>query len=152
MPFGQVVLGPPGSGKSTYCAALAQYLASTGRTVAVVNLDPANDGMAYTTAVDVTELVDLASVMEETGLGPNGGLIWAVEYLEANLDWLLERLKPLTDGVPLRVLQGCTRLPRLLRSRAGIPPADTLGSASPSFSPPPLKIGEPTRFPVHCLE
>lgn len=106
MPFGQVVVGPPGSGKSTYCTALAQYLASTGRTVAVVNLDPANDGMAYRAAVDVTELVDLAAVMEETGLGPNGGLIWAVEYLESNLDWLLERLKPLTDGACVRELRG----------------------------------------------
>ncbi|KAK2079353.1 hypothetical protein QBZ16_003044 [Prototheca wickerhamii] len=95
MPWGQVVVGPPGSGKSTYCAALARRLAGQGRTVAVVNLDPANDGLPYSAAIDVTDLVDLAAVQAETGLGPNGGLIWAMEYLESNVDWLIEKLEPL---------------------------------------------------------
>lgn len=98
MPFGQVVVGPPGSGKSTYCAALARHLASSGRSVAVVNLDPANDALVYEAALDVSELVGLEAVQEETGLGPNGGLIWAMEYLETNIDWLLDRLRPLTQG------------------------------------------------------
>ena len=95
MPWGQVVVGPPGSGKSTYCAALARRLAGQGRTVAVVNLDPATDGLPYSAAIDVTDLVDLAAVQAETGLGPNGGLIWAMEYLESNVDWLIEKLEPL---------------------------------------------------------
>lgn len=98
MPFGQVVVGPPGSGKSTYCAGLAQHLASTGRSVAVVNLDPANDALVYEAALDVSDLVTLQAVQEETGLGPNGGLIWAMEYLDSNIDWLLDRLRPLTQG------------------------------------------------------
>ncbi|RMZ57616.1 hypothetical protein APUTEX25_001816 [Auxenochlorella protothecoides] len=98
MPFGQVVVGPPGSGKSTYCAALARHLASSGRSVAVVNLDPANDALVYEAALDVSELVGLEAVQEETGLGPNGGLIWAMEYLETNIDWLLDRLRPLTQA------------------------------------------------------
>ncbi|KAJ7165950.1 hypothetical protein C8R46DRAFT_1096675 [Mycena filopes] len=33
--------------------------------------------------------------MEEHGLGPNGGLLYCMEYLEANYDWLEERLKEL---------------------------------------------------------
>lgn len=74
MPFGQVVIGPPGSGKTTYCAGAAQFLrAAARRKVAVVNLDPANDGLPYEPEVDVRELVCLESVMEELGLGPNGG-------------------------------------------------------------------------------
>lgn len=36
--FGQVVLGPPGSGKTTYCKAMASLLQSLGRKVAVINL------------------------------------------------------------------------------------------------------------------
>ena len=42
--FGQLVVGPPGSGKSTYCAALARHLRALGRPSAVINLDPAAEG------------------------------------------------------------------------------------------------------------
>lgn len=73
MPFGQLVVGPPGSGKSTYCAGLQQYLSGLGRKVGVVNLDPANDGLPYECAIDITDLVSLEEVMRETKLGPNGG-------------------------------------------------------------------------------
>ena len=36
--FGQIVIGPPGSGKTTYCTTMAQYLRQLNRKVAVVNL------------------------------------------------------------------------------------------------------------------
>ena len=97
--WGQVVVGPPGAGKTTYCAGMQQFLSLAGRRVAVVNLDPANDAaLPYTPAVDVGELVSLEAVQEELGLGPNGGLVYCLEYLERNLDWLAERLAPLEEG------------------------------------------------------
>ena len=96
--FGQLVIGPPGSGKTTYCALMQQLMAKMGRRVVVVNLDPANDALPYTAAVDVSDLVTLNAVMDEFGLGPNGGLIYCMEYLEKNLDWLKEKLEPLEKG------------------------------------------------------
>lgn len=59
--FGQVVVGPPGSGKTTYCLGMSQYLKAIGRDVAVVNLDPANHGesVPYTADVDIEDLVSL---------------------------------------------------------------------------------------------
>ena len=73
MTFGQLVVGPPGSGKSTYCNGMQQYLTALGRKVAVVNLDPANDVLPYEHTVDIMDLIALEEVMKETGLGPNGG-------------------------------------------------------------------------------
>ncbi|XP_069478975.1 GPN-loop GTPase 2 [Ambystoma mexicanum] len=93
--FGQVVIGPPGSGKTTYCLAMQEFLTKVGRKVAVVNLDPANDGTPYECAIDISELVTLADVMDNLKLGPNGGLIYCMEYLEANIDWLQEKLAAL---------------------------------------------------------
>ncbi|KAM6399702.1 GPN-loop GTPase 2 [Rhynochetos jubatus] len=90
--FGQVVIGPPGSGKTTYCHGMQEFLGRIGRKVTVVNLDPANEAMPYQCAVDVAELVTLCDVMESLNLGPNGGLIYCMEYLEANFDWLQEKL------------------------------------------------------------
>lgn len=93
--FGQVVIGPPGSGKSTYCQAMREFLARLGRRVAVVNLDPANEAVPGPCALDIGELVTLPDVMASLGLGPNGGLLYCMEYLEANSDWLQERLRGL---------------------------------------------------------
>lgn len=93
--FGQVVIGPPGSGKTTYCQAMREFLARLGRSVAVVNLDPANEALPRPCALDIGELVTLPDVMAGLGLGPNGGLLYCMEYLEANADWLRERLRAL---------------------------------------------------------
>ncbi|XP_009865582.1 PREDICTED: GPN-loop GTPase 2 [Apaloderma vittatum] len=90
--FGQVVIGPPGSGKTTYCHGMQEFLGRIGRKVTVVNLDPANEAMPYQCAVDIAELITLPDVMENLKLGPNGGLIYCMEYLEANFDWLQEKL------------------------------------------------------------
>ncbi|NXS51253.1 GPN2 GTPase, partial [Brachypteracias leptosomus] len=93
--FGQVVIGPPGSGKTTYCHGMQEFLGRVGRKVTVVNLDPANEAMPYPCPVDIAELITLPDVMENLQLGPNGGLIYCMEYLEANSDWLQEKLAAL---------------------------------------------------------
>ncbi|CAG5129456.1 unnamed protein product, partial [Candidula unifasciata] len=97
MPFGQVVIGPPGSGKTTYCAGMSEFLSSLGRDVAVVNMDPANDRVPFTCAVDIFELISLEDVMTHLRLGPNGGLVYCMEYLEQNFDWLKEKLDALKN-------------------------------------------------------
>ena len=90
--FGQLVIGPPGSGKSTYCKAMKEFMSALGRKVVVVNLDPANDSLPYECAVDVSELITLQDVMDRLKLGPNGSLIYCMEYLEKNLEWLKNQL------------------------------------------------------------
>lgn len=60
-------------------------------------LDPANDSLRYEAAIDISELVTVEDVMEYVNLGPNGSLIFCIEYLEKQLDWLLEKLKKYTN-------------------------------------------------------
>ncbi len=36
--------------------------------------------------------------MEEHGLGPNGAMLYAMEYLEANVDWLEEELEKVLEN------------------------------------------------------
>ncbi|CAG8741049.1 13218_t:CDS:2, partial [Acaulospora morrowiae] len=74
MPFGQIVIGPPGSGKTTYCNGMQQFLNGIGRKVSIVNLDPANDFLPYQSAINITDLIVLQDAMEELRLGPNGGM------------------------------------------------------------------------------
>jgi GPN-loop GTPase len=95
MPFGEIICGAPGSGKSTYCHGKHQLFTSLNRPISIVNLDPANDNIPYPCALDISELITLRDVMNEYKLGPNGGLIYCMEYLEANYDWLEEKLSEL---------------------------------------------------------
>jgi len=99
--FGQVVIGPPGSGKTTYVGAMAELLRSLGRKVAIVNLDPANENMNYTPDIDIANLVRVEEVMDELGLGPNGGLVYAMQFLYKNLDWLEGQLNKVPEGTYL---------------------------------------------------
>jgi GPN-loop GTPase len=57
--FGQIVVGPAGCGKTTYCMGMQMFVEAVGRSCKVVNLDFANDSLPYTPAIDVRELVSL---------------------------------------------------------------------------------------------
>ncbi|XP_020176778.1 GPN-loop GTPase 3 [Aegilops tauschii subsp. strangulata] len=98
MGFAQLVIGPAGSGKSTYCSGLYQHCETVGRRIHMVNLDPAAEHFSYPVSTDIRELISLDDVMEELGMGPNGGLIYCMEHLEDNLDdWLDEQLENYLD-------------------------------------------------------
>jgi len=67
------------------------------RTIHVANLDPAAEHFDYDLAFDIRDLISVEEVMEELGLGPNGGLIYCMEYLLQNLDWLQDQLEGFGD-------------------------------------------------------
>ncbi|KAL2173826.1 putative GTP binding protein [Thermothelomyces heterothallicus CBS 202.75] len=97
MPFGQLVIGSPGAGKSTYCDGMHQFMGAIGRQCSVINLDPANDHTNYPCALDIRNLVTLEEIMSDDRLGPNGGILYALEELEHNIEWLEEGLKELGE-------------------------------------------------------
>ncbi|EJD43652.1 hypothetical protein AURDEDRAFT_66272, partial [Auricularia subglabra TFB-10046 SS5] len=56
------------------------------------NLDPATDALPYPCAVDMAELITLQDTMDAHGLAPNCAMLFCLEHLEANFDWLETRL------------------------------------------------------------
>jgi hypothetical protein len=72
-----------------------QFMSAIGRKCSIVNLDPANEKTSYPCAIDVRKLITLDEVMDEEGLGPNGGVMYALEELEQNMEWLEEGLSRL---------------------------------------------------------
>ena len=85
-------MGPPGSGKTTYCHALSLYFKAVERPYVLVNLDPANETAPFKWDIDISELITVEDIMEEFQLGPNGALIYAMEFLEKNLEWLISKI------------------------------------------------------------
>jgi GTPase SAR1 family protein len=89
--FGVVVTGAPGAGKSTLCYGLYQWFTATNRPCAVINLDPGAQVIPYQEVcqVDVRDLVTVEDLAQQ--LGPNGALVFAMEHLRENVDWLKEQ-------------------------------------------------------------
>ncbi|RIB03828.1 GPN-loop GTPase [Gigaspora rosea] len=93
----QLVMGPAGSGKSTYCATMMTHCQNIGRSVHLFNLDPAAEKFEYNPTIDIRDLITLEDVMEELQYGPNGGLIYCLEFLLNNIDWLEDELGEYED-------------------------------------------------------
>ena len=91
--FGQIVLGPAGSGKSTYCKIMQDHAESLKREIVVINLDPAAESFKYNCDIDIRELITVIDVMLKKKLGPNGALVYCMEYLLKNMDWLEEQIE-----------------------------------------------------------
>jgi len=53
--------------------------------------------MEYTPAADISELIKHEEVMTHFGLGPNGALVYCMEFLETNVKWLITKILNLKD-------------------------------------------------------
>jgi GTPase SAR1 family protein len=78
-----------------------QFMSAIGRKASIVNLDPANDNTGYPCALDIRDIITLDQVMDEEGLGPNGGVMYALEELRENIEWLEEGLSRLGNDYVL---------------------------------------------------
>ena len=85
--FAQIVMGPAGSGKSTYIKRMSEYYQSIKRVVHCVNLDPAADDVLYEPVIDIREAISVPEIMKKYGYGPNGALIYCMEQVVNDFEW-----------------------------------------------------------------
>lgn len=99
MRFGQIVVGPAGHGKTTYCKTMIDHAETVNRKLDFVNLDPANDHMSLSKNVvfDIRSTQTVEDAMDLEELGPNGALIYAMEYFLENPGKFLELLADCED-------------------------------------------------------
>lgn len=83
----------------------------TKRRIDVVNLDPAAEYFDYNPLIDIRDLINVKDTMEDEELhfGPNGGLIFCVEFLMENAEWLRENLG--TNSLPSTHTSSSSNLP-----------------------------------------
>lgn len=78
----------------------------------VINLDPANDELPYPCALDIADLITCSDVMDAMDLGPNGGLMYCMDFLAENMSWLDERIHAIqresSGGKPCAVSAFCS--------------------------------------------
>ena len=91
------VTGPAGTGKSTFCGALKDWLISNDYNAAIVNLDPGAEFTPYEPDIDIRESISLAQIMSEFNLGPNGAQIVGADLILENTEFIENSLKELDD-------------------------------------------------------
>ena len=95
MRYAQLVCGPAGSGKSTYCAGCSGCSCCRCQEDSKchqLGSCPAAEYFNYQPIADIRDLIQVDDVMEDDELkfGPNGGLVFAMEFLLENMEWLEE--------------------------------------------------------------
>ncbi len=82
------IVGTAGSGKSLLTSAFSEWLEIAKQHVAIINLDPGVVTLPYTPDLDVRDYVNIANLMEEYQLGPNGALIMAADLIAEQVETL----------------------------------------------------------------
>lgn len=95
MSYSIYIVGTAGSGKSTLTGALARWMQDAKLNVATINLDPGVLTLPYSADVDIQDFISLQGVMEKYNLGPNSGLIAAVDLISAHIDTIQEEINDL---------------------------------------------------------
>ena len=95
------VLGTAGSGKSTFTAKFTRFLEYQREDVMAVNLDPGSLILPYAANVDVREYIKVEEIMEEYGLGPNGGLMLAHDMMAGIVEDLSNEIEDFTPDICL---------------------------------------------------
>ena len=90
--FGQLIIGAPGSGKTTYIKAMKDFYSQCGRKALSINLDPANDNKNSIFDIDIRQLINLEDVEKKLKLGPNGSFLYCINFLNDNISWLEEQI------------------------------------------------------------
>ena len=99
--FTVFIIGTAGSGKSMLTSAFNEWLKMSKQDVAVVNLDPGALTLPYTPDVDIRDYVDIESLMEEYGLGPNGALIMAADLIADKIEEISKEIEDLKSDMVL---------------------------------------------------
>ncbi|ABL77780.1 ATP/GTP-binding protein [Thermofilum pendens] len=95
------IVGPAGSGKSTFTSSFKDWLLSQSTPASTINLDPAVEYLDYDPDIDIREYVFVRDVIEKYNLGPNGAIIASVDLAVEHLDKVQAAMEDLPEGYVL---------------------------------------------------
>jgi GTPase SAR1 family protein len=88
-----LIIGAPGSGKSTYSHLLIDFYNSLGRNAIYVNLDCSATSTFDKKKIDFKNILIGEEILSELHIGTNSSIFFSIEYLQSNLEWLESEIK-----------------------------------------------------------
>eukprot|EP00485_Elphidium_margaritaceum_P004446 CAMPEP_0202700758 /NCGR_PEP_ID=MMETSP1385-20130828/13929_1 /ASSEMBLY_ACC=CAM_ASM_000861 /TAXON_ID=933848 /ORGANISM="Elphidium margaritaceum" /LENGTH=323 /DNA_ID=CAMNT_0049358019 /DNA_START=31 /DNA_END=1002 /DNA_ORIENTATION=- len=85
-----IVIGMAGSGKTALMQRMNAFVREYKRPSYVMNLDPAVYEVPYEANIDIRDTVHYKNVMKQYGLGPNGGILTALNLFATKFDQAIE--------------------------------------------------------------
>ncbi|CAH2075036.1 unnamed protein product, partial [Iphiclides podalirius] len=91
-PICLIILGMAGAGKTSFTRRLAGKIVDGSRPY-LINLDPACREVPYPANIDVRDTVDYKEVMKQYGLGPNGGIVTALNLFSTKFGQVVDLIE-----------------------------------------------------------
>ncbi|KAK4704875.1 GPN-loop GTPase, partial [Phenoliferia sp. Uapishka_3] len=127
-----IVIGMAGSGKTTFMQRVNSYLHSRNQPPYILNLDPAVTHLPFTANIDIRDTVDYQEVMKQYNLGPNGGILTALNLFTTKFDQVLSHVEKRATTVDYMLVDTPGQIEIFTWSASGAIITDALASAVPT--------------------
>ena len=132
-PVCAIVVGMAGSGKTTLMQRLNAHLYQRESPGYFINLDPAVRYMPYSPNIDIRDTVNYKEVMEQYNLGPNGGIMTALNLFSTRFDKVMDFVdKRAEQGLEYFLIDTPGQMEIFTWSASGAIITETLASTFPT--------------------
>ncbi|PPQ65060.1 hypothetical protein CVT26_015756 [Gymnopilus dilepis] len=129
-----ITIGMAGAGKSTFVQRLNSYLHSLEPSSPpyILNLDPAVTYVPYEPNIDIRDTVNYQEVMKQYNLGPNGGILTALNLFTTKFDQVLNLVEQRAESVDYVILDTPGQIEIFTWSASGAIITDAIASSLPT--------------------
>ncbi|KAJ7623632.1 hypothetical protein FB45DRAFT_926280 [Roridomyces roridus] len=133
-PIAIITIGMAGAGKSTFVQRINSYLHSQDPPSPpyILNLDPAVTHVPFEANIDIRDTINYQEVMKQYNLGPNGGILTALNLFTTKFDQVLGLVEKRADTVDYVILDTPGQIEIFTWSASGAIITDAVASSMPA--------------------
>ncbi|XP_072940209.1 GPN-loop GTPase 1 [Epargyreus clarus] len=130
-PVCMIILGMAGAGKTSFTRRLAGKVIDGSRPY-LINLDPACREVPYPANIDIRDTVNYKKVMKQYGLGPNGGIVTALNLFSTKFGQVVDLIEKAGQKHKYCVIDTPGQIEVFTWSASGTIVTETLASSCPT--------------------
>ncbi|KAL1743193.1 hypothetical protein HDZ31DRAFT_41503 [Schizophyllum fasciatum] len=131
-PMAIITIGMAGAGKSTFVQRINSYLHTQSTPPYVLNLDPAVSYVPFEPNVDIRDTINYQEVMKQYNLGPNGGILTALNLFTTKFDQVLGLMEKRAETVDHFIIDTPGQIEIFTWSASGAIITDAVASTFPT--------------------